>query len=269
MNQSFLKPAALTLLITVFVSGCNLIGDGICTRPSGEVISETVIVEDFTAIDARDVANVILSQGDAFEVVVEGEQEVLDKMDIRVQNGELIIRLDGCFSGNPTFDVFVTIPSSSPLTAVSVSGASDLITQNAIEIDDHFELKSSGASDITFDAANSASTASVKVSGAGDADINLASESLEIRISGAGNAKIIGETKSLEAKISGSGDLMAYGLDAEGAFVDVSGSGDAEVSITGDDLEVEISGAGSVSYRGTPSNINTRISGAGELINAN
>ena len=32
---------------------------------------------------------------------------------------------------------------------------------------------------------------------------------------------------------------------------------------------VEISGAGSVSYRGTPSNINTRISGAGELINAN
>lgn len=269
MNQSFLKTAAFTFALTALASSCSLIGEGICTRPSGEVVSETVIVDEFTAIDARDVANVILTQGDAFEVVVEGEQEVLDKMDVKVQNGELIVRLDGCFTGNPTFDVFVTVPASSPLTAVSVSGASDLATQNAIEIDDDFELRSSGASDITFDAANVAATASVKVSGAGDAEVSLSSESMEVDISGASDVKITGETKSLDAKISGSGDLMAFNLDAESVFIDVSGAGDAEISVTGDDLEVEISGAGSVSYRGTPSNINSRISGAGELINAN
>lgn len=269
MNQSFLKTAVFTVALAALASSCNLLGDGICTRPSGEVVSETVMVDEFTAIDARDVANVILAQGEAFEVVVEGEQEVLDKMDVRVQNGELVVRLEGCFNGNPTFDVFVTVPSSSPLTAVSVSGASDLVTQNAIEIDDDFELRSSGASDITFDAANVTTMAAMKVSGAGDADVTLSAESMEITISGAGNAKVGGEVKSLDAKISGSGDLMAFPLDTETAFVDVSGSGDAEISITGDDLEVEISGAGSVSYRGTPSNINSRISGAGELINAN
>lgn len=269
MKQSFLKTAAFTFVFAVLASGCNLIGDGICTRPSGEVISETVIVDEFTAIDVRDVADVILSQGSAFEVVVEAEQEVLDKMDVRVQNGELILRLEGCFNGDPTFDVFVTVPASSPLTAVSVSGASDLITQNAIEIDENFEIRSSGASDITFIAANAATTSSIRVSGAGDAEVSLSSESMEIAISGAGDGSVSGETKSLDAKISGSGDLEAFDLDAETAFVDVSGSGDAEISITGDDLEVEISGAGSISYRGTPSNINSKISGTGELINAN
>ena len=92
---------------------------------------------------------------------------------------------------------------------------------------------------------------------------------LQVDINGAGNATLVGRTKSLIATVDGSGNLNAFDLPADAARLDISGSGDAEVTISGNDLDVEISGAGSVYYKGTPSNIQSRISGAGELIDAN
>ena len=53
----------------------------------------------------------------------------------------------------------------------------------------------------------------------------------------------------------------------EKADVTISGSGDAEVTVS-DDLDVKITGSGDVYYKGNP-DLDVNITGSGEVINAN
>lgn len=119
--------------------------------PSGSVQNETVMVDGFTSIDVQDVAHVFISEGATQEISVDAEQEILDRMEIVVENGELRIKLDGCFDGNFTFDVFVTIPTGTTLEKVEVSGAGEVTTSSSIEVSDDFSLELSGAANVTFE----------------------------------------------------------------------------------------------------------------------
>ncbi|MEL6671201.1 MAG: head GIN domain-containing protein [Bacteroidota bacterium] len=258
---------ALAVLSMVF-SACSLV-DPICIDATGPVEADTLALASFTKIDSRDVANVYLRSGATQEIIVEGEQEVLDAAEVRVDNGTLIVEIDGCFRGNMTFDVFVTVPPAQALEKVEVSGASDLETQDSMAIADGFEFRVSGAGDADFVALNPVQLATVKISGSGNADLVLSADDLETDISGSGDMKLKGSGTSFTADISGSGDLKSYNYQSVDVSVKASGAGDAEVFVNGGILDVTISGASTVLYKGTPSSVNSNISGAGSLIDAN
>ena len=68
---------------------------------------------------------------------------------------------------------------------------------------------------------------------------------------------------STRASISGSGTYDGVALDSQDARVGVSGSGRAEVTVTGT-LDATISGSGSITYDGGPS-VTSEVSGSGSI----
>ena len=90
---------------------------------------------------------------------------------------------------------------------------------------------------------------------------------LEIRLSGAGNINVCGTAESLVVDISGAGNFQGFGMVAQNVNASVSGAGNMRVTAE-QALDVTISGSGSIYYKGNPQ-INSNISGAGRLIDAN
>ena len=86
-------------------------------------------------------------------------------------------------------------------------------------------------------------------------------------ITGSGNIKLEGLGDELDIRITGSGDVAAFNLDVVRARVEITGSGNAEVSVE-DELDVKISGSGDVRYKGNPS-LDVNISGSGRVVDAN
>lgn len=268
MKMQIMFPMALAALM-LSLSSCTFLDENICPQATGPIESMDLDLNEFTSIDVHDFASVYLEAGDAQSVRVEGEADVLDRLDVRVANGELIVEVDGCFRGDPTFDVYIVLPEALPLETVALRGAGTLRTESAVTVAETFFLEVSGAGSAYFLAANENTDTKVDIGGAGEVVMTQLAEDMDINIRGGGDLNLEGKANRMACKITGAGDLDAFDFPVETANLDVSGSGDAKVTVNDGDLDVEISGAGSVYYRGEPGQILSRLSGAGELINAN
>jgi len=91
----------------------------------------------------------------------------------------------------------------------------------------------------------------------------------EINNTGSGNVVISGpmEVEYLDLYIMGSGNISGFSLSAAYCQVDITGSGNCEVTAL-NSLDVSIDGSGSVFYKGSPS-IENHISGSGRVVDSN
>lgn len=213
-----------------------------CLNGSGPIVSETIILPDFTGIDVRMSARVFVRQGDEFEVTVEGKQNIIDELERDVHNGIWRIEIDRCVRDVGELTVFVTMPD---ITSLKMSGSGDIISENTLIVQD----------------------INLEISGSGDIDLSLEADDIDSRISGSGDLILEGLADELDLTISGSGDLRAFGLTLRTADINITGSGDAEVFVN-ELLIVRISGSGDVFFKGDPT-IDTTITGSGRVVDAN
>lgn len=111
---------------------------------------------------------------------------------------------------------------------------------------------------------------SLRSSGSTNADIKgpFNCDVLDVNISGSGNVLIEGAVADqFKLSVSGSGNLKAFGMVAVRADIGISGSGKTEITVT-DQLKVDISGSAVVYYKGTPTSVESEISGSGKLIHS-
>ena len=92
-------------------------------------------------------------------------------------------------------------------------------------------------------------------------------DELDITLTGAGNFNLEGTADILNISLTGVGDVNTFPLNTNICNVNLSGVGNAEVSVN-DELDVTITGVGSVFYRGEPV-VTTTITGSGSVINSN
>lgn len=109
----------------------------------------------------------------------------------------------------------------------------------------------------------------VALSGSGKININgdfPAVNKLKLSISGSGDILVNDpfEAEEVLVNISGSGKADLLKVDSKKAEVDISGSGNATLSIQ-DKLKAKISGSGKVYYNGSPE-VDASISGSGKVI---
>lgn len=105
----------------------------------------------------------------------------------------------------------------------------------------------------------------VVISGSGDIQIgDFAGEDLEVRIDGSGEVVATGTVERLEVRVGGSGTFEGFDLEAAVVEVEVDGSGDVRV-FASERLDVAIDGSGEVEYAGDPGDVQSRVSGAGEV----
>ena len=98
-----------------------------------------------------------------------------------------------------------------------------------------------------------------------DGNLNLAQLTLDV--SGTANIELSGQVADQTMKVSGVLNAKNFDLLTNTTSIDVSGSGDLEISCS-DNLDIEVSGIADVSYKGNPS-ISQDVSGTLNLNDAN
>jgi len=204
---------------------------------------ETRDVLGFTSVGFGISGELYIKIGPEFNLVMEGDRDVLKDIETIVRDGKLIIRKENwrLSFNNEKVTINLTMPE---LEGVGVSGS------GKVEILDKIV-----ADDLDFG-----------VSGSG----KLITSGLDVDrfvcgISGSGDV-ILGSTGSIdrgEISISGSGGFSGEGIQIDDLEVHISGSGNCRCW-AGDNLEAYISGSGNITYSGNPK-VDAKVSGSGHV----
>jgi hypothetical protein len=208
----------------------------------GNIKTEDRNVSSFKNVDVSGAAKVYVSQGDKPAVKIEGDENLLQYMEVEQEGDRIIIREKPGFNLIPTGDlrVYVTAPVYNKIDA---SGACDIIGQTKISNSEDMEMH---------------------VSGAGDIKMEVDAPRLRSEVSGSGSIYLKGQTKDVDLDLTGAGHAYCYDLLAENTKIEISGAGSAEVYASVK-LDANVSGAGSVSYKGNATEVNQHVSGAGSV----
>jgi hypothetical protein len=176
----------------------------------------TLDLRDFDRIDVRGVFDLDVEVGPDFAIELSGKTAALDRVEARVEDGELILdqrdrKRDEKRGRGVT--ARISLPA---LNAIDASGVVDGDVRGV-----------------------SASAFRLEISGVGDMEVAGTCETLEAEVSGVGDldAEAL-ECKSVEVTVSGVGDATVYASEAVKATV----SGMGEISVKGSPEKVEKNG---------------------------
>ncbi len=235
-----LKNFKTILLGIAIVAALTLSSCGKKLEGSGNVISETRVVPTFTDIQADGSYDVVITQDTLQKVVVKTDDNIMPDVKTEVSNGKLRIYFaDHHRNYDPTFmTVYI---SSSLIDDVNLSGSGSITSTNQLVTPNP----------------------KYTLSGSGNINMSVQSQSVETNISGSGNVDMSGTAPTAHHTISGSGNISALNLNSDEVNITISGSGDAYVHAN-NTLDVTISGSGKVRYTGNPQ-VTTQISGNGNV----
>ena len=212
-----------------------------CEEGFGSTITEELNLTDFTGIELSIDAQVYISQGNNVEVLVKGQENIVDELETRVRNDVWEIEFDDCVEDSDVLRIYITTPN---LNFIANNGSGKIQSDEILKMD-NLEIKNNGS---------------------GDIELSLETDVITARNTGSGKLEIEGVSATLDADLKGSGDLLAFDLLARDGQVEIDGSGDAQVNIS-DFLEIMIEGSGDVYYKGEP-DLKVTTRGSGKVFNA-
>ena len=172
---------------------------------SGVAGSQAREVPEFGAVRLEGGFDVRVTVGEARAVVVQGDDNLLEHVRTRVEEGVLVLDFaPGRYRTRLPLKIAIANPS---LGAFEVDGAGDaeLVGLRG----ERFGLSIRGAGDVT--ASGAVDALDVSISGAGDAKLfDLESKRASVSISGAGDVSL-SVSERLEASIRGAGDVRYRG----------------------------------------------------------
>ena len=186
-------------------------------------------------------SDVVVATGKAISVRASGDDAALDRLEIKVEKGELQIRNKSKgwnWTSNGKTRVVVTVPM---LRGVDVAGSGNVVVDR-IDVPE-FSASVAGSGELKLPSLTT-SKARFSVAGSGSVDADGRSSETKASVSGSGSLDIAGlKTGVLSASVSGSGEVDAFATTS--ASVSVAGSGDVRVR-GGARCAVSKAGSGSV-----------------------
>ncbi len=201
-------------------------------------------VDDFSELTFGTSGVLYLTQGNETKIVVEADEDILEKIDFDQRGDRMVIRNRnnrGWNRGWGKYDlkIYVTMRE---ISAITLSGSGPIYSESLLKTDD----------------------LEVKLSGSGSMELEVESNDLEIGISGSGSIEMEGTGDDVYARISGSGKIKADDLEVKSLDARISGSGNIYMTVE-DEIEASISGSGSVYYKGDPDRVINSSSGSGKI----
>jgi hypothetical protein len=208
---------------------------------------------EFRGIYVNSGYTVYLKQTNKQEVSVEALTEIYQLTDIRVENGILMVNVErkpdapnksiwakiDDIKLNPTMELYVSVRAIGEL---QVNGSGKIISENSIASDNLL----------------------LAVSGSGSIDLDVKGTQLTTQINGAGNITLKGYATQNDVQIAGSGNLYAFACELENAKVKLSGTGNAEITVT-HSLEAAVFGSGALKHKGNTKNLAKKVYGSGSV----
>ena len=239
------------LIIAIAFIGLTL---GSCTinintetmKGDGHVVTREYDVNRFGEIVCALPATVNFSVADEYTCIVRVDENLLDYIDIKVEDGELVLSQPKPKGGN----------------YVNFNSTEFVIDITAPEID---EITVAGSGDINILSPLSVKNLEVSIAGSGNVvfkeEIDI--DHLELSVAGSGDIHLDkGTVQELEANIAGSGDIVSY-AEVQEMEATVMGSGDITANVTGK-LEYQIIGSGDIYYYGG-TELEGKIAGSGSI----
>ena len=225
----------------------------ICNDPHGNMlrdntdktlvneIADDIPVEEFNSVAIALDARVFIEQGNEHSLEIETSSETLDKIEVKVKDGKLVIKPENYTSRlKDDIRIYIVAPD---YETISLAGSGELFAEKKMELEDT-ELKLAGSGSMFFE--------------------DLSADELELKISGSGEVNIKGEgAEEMDISIAGSGDVDCGDFPVEELHAKIGGSGDCKVWVNGE-INASIAGSGSIHYKGNPQ-IDSSVAGSGRV----
>jgi hypothetical protein len=206
---------------------------------SDHSVSQVREVEGFDRlrIESQHFNQLLVSQNQRETLTVQAPKDVLDRLTTRVQNRELLIRLEGSWPDR--------------LRDALTTSLNRPVIKYSLGIKELKGLEAYAMLELSMDRLVTGHL-EVKFGGMGSIDIrDLQSEGLAVSLNGAGRIDVGGRVSHQQIAIRGMGEYHAPQLESGTARVQVNGPGKATLWAV-EKLKVDIRGPGAVYYYGNP-----------------
>ena len=250
-----------TLLSTSLLFNCFVLLSS-CTYTTGEgpTVEKGFAKETFQGIELDGSFKVNVTQGAQQNIVVKGQENIIEKLKMDVLDGVLYLSLEPGNYMNYDLEIELTMVE---IELASLSGSGDIklgtfvgLNELKVSLDGSGDIKSDGVLEVKGEI-------TIEVDGSGDVDLSVKAEKVFAELEGSGDINLSGTTSTLNLSLDGSGDIKTYKLEALRAEVELDGSGDIKVYAS-KTLKATLDGAGDIRYRGEPS-LEAKIDGAGTI----
>ena len=205
---------------------------------------ETREVGSFSGVASSGSWDVMLAYGNSSSIQIEGDENLLEYIETKVENGKLNIRArkSGNIRSKNKIVVYVTI---SQIKGLYQSGSGDMIGKG--------NFSNSG-------------TTNVGVSGSGSIKVDFERfNKIDASISGSGSIILKGSSTEVDARISGSGSINCKEVVTDDVTATISGSGNIRVQAN-TSIDARIAGSGNIYYTGGAKNVRTQKAGSGRVV---
>ncbi|MEP6595335.1 MAG: head GIN domain-containing protein [Ginsengibacter sp.] len=214
-------------------------------KGNGQMKKETREVSAYTSLLSKGSMNVQIAYGNSNNIVVEADENLLPYIETTVENGKLIIKAKKNVNLKSTLKMVVYV-SMTKINSLQLSGSGNINGEGA--------FSNPGKTDIG-------------ISGSGNIKLSFDSfEDLDLSLSGSGNMDLKSTaTNNISAAVSGSGNIECSDISSNDVDAKISGSGNIKV-YANKSIDAKISGSGNVYYKGSASNISSKIVGSGKVL---
>ena len=265
MKKHMKAGAALLLaaLLTVMLAGCFTINlNGEVVVGNGEMGTRDIELENVvTGVSNQTSIDVIIDPALEGKAVLDAESNLIDL--VEVTQGS-----DGMVNVDMKSNVSITIRKSMTLRVpamtgglIKIDGSGNISLASGTLTGDDFDLRIAGSGDIRL--ALEAKNVSLAIDGSGDIELSTTTDTLTAQSNGSGEIAVRGEASQMDVSLSGSGDFNGFEFSVQDAKVNVSGSGSADVFVTGE-LSGSINGSGDIRYDGDPGSVSISENGSGD-----
>ncbi len=226
--------ATLMVLVSVqFFVRTGVKGSGVASTLSKES-------EPFVGVESRGSVNIEIAQGEPGPLKITGDDNLLELVQTRVEDGVLIVETSESYSTQLGLTVSTSLPE---LKVVRLKGSGS-VKGSGVFTGQELTVASRGSSEVELEAEY---------------------EKISLSVAGSGNIDLKGTCDELSVQLNGSGSLSARDMVcSETASVTSSGSGNCVVTVTGD-LNAVLAGSGNVNHVGPARSVQKTISGSGSV----
>ncbi len=200
-------------------------------------------LKNFDRIDVGGPFILTVEQSDRYRVVVEGENNDADEVDLDVEGDELTVQYKNrnfpeMLRNRDKIRIYVTMPD---LKGLNLAGATKATVKGFDNQDD----------------------VEIQLAGAVEADVELNAERVNLNLNGASQLTLRGQANRFDAEITSASKLHAFEFESKEAEVETNSSALAEINVTRN-LTAQANSAGRIRYRGQ-AEVESNTSSAGSI----
>lgn len=263
IERTLSATSAAAFLVAVGLSAiaCDDLLPGESVAGSGELVTESYDLADFTSVDVGHAFDAAIARADEYSVAVTVDDNILENVDVRLDGDTLRIDMKGNDSyRNVTMDAAITMPV---LSHLKLSGASSAML-GLFDSTEPLKVELEGASRVDCSDMTSGS-AVFDLEGASKAVCReVTTGETEIALQGASSLSLTGSGGNADISAKGASTVDLGGFSVANATVKLEGASTAIVNTDGM-LDVDLAGSSDVRYLGEPTLGDVKMSGDSSL----